>query len=617
MSTPSVASTIETGVNTAYPSHWAQDRQGNLLRVNGIQRGSFWRGTEVCGTDGVMQLGITGPTAAPDVSTDTGAGGAGAGNYWCAYRYLDAAGTPSSLSATTCVTGVADDGFDWTGITKPTEARPTQVQLFRTTAGQSTTFYRVATLALADWVGSDLQYLDDNDSDAVLLASDADDILPLFNDDRSLCARRFEPPPNDMSVVVAFQGRHWYGVPLAIPGSTMAAVTDWETLVVGRYLYMEGNARPLQITGASGANLELEDETTQELDAASVWIHPGPDDRNALYFSYDGEPESVPPSQNVLHFNQNTDDEDDMRALIPWGMAMWICRDRHTLRYAFGADPRYDSGWRLVYARGCLNQRCFGFLDGVCYLMDQMGFWRMTDGGFERIDDQIGDVIQDSTIDFTKRATFCVSVEPRERVVRFHVVYASDSDDRPARALCYHEPTRAWHTETYPQTMGGSAKTTIGGEVRSVVGGTSGRILLEGEGTEDPDDTAIAWSYKSGMTAIPAGNKGDVQAHVTYPPTTGAETCSLAFYYDHNDTAETFKMPHSEGGASVAAGATAVSIDMQSGRSNRGSAPGFDRWPIHVRAGSREVTHRFVSLGLSGNQQDEAIRISSLKIGET
>lgn len=619
MATASKAKTIESGVSTDYPSHWCSTRRGDLIRVNGIQRGSIWKTTD---PDIVLELGITGPTLAPDVETDTGTGAAFAGNYWCAYRYVDAEGIPSSLSPTTCVVAVANDGFNWIpaaqgvdGIVKPTETRPTKVQLFRTTADQADVFYQVAELTLTDFTGIPLQYLTDDEADATLLAKDADEILPVLNDDRSLSARRFEPPPNDMAVCVEFQGRTWYGVPLAIAGSTMAGIADWEAVVVDRYVYLEGNARPLRITAAADPNLTLEDGTTQTLNASGVWIHPGPDDRNALFYSVEGEPESVPPSQNVLHFNESSDDHDDMQAVIPWGMAMWICWDRHTLRYSFAQDPRYDSSWRLAYARGCLNQRCWGFLDGVCYLIDQMGCWRMTSEGPDPIDAQIGDLFHEGTIDFSKRDSFFVSVDPRERVVRFHVLYTTDSETRPIRALCYHAPSQAWATESYPIELGGATKVTIGDEFRAIVGGDKGRVLLMGEGYEDLGTTAIEWELITGMMPIPADETMEGVVHLVYPPTTGAETCDLEIYYDHNSRAETYLVPHKDGGASVAAGASAISIDMQLGRSVQGNAPGYDKWPLHVRSDERALSHRFVSVKLSGSQQDEAIAISSLGIG--
>jgi hypothetical protein len=386
----------------------------------------------------------------------------------------------------------------------------------------------------------------------------------------------------------------------------MAGIDDWESLVVNRYLYMETNTRPLLITGASGANLELEDSTTQELNTAGIWIHPGPDDANALYYSYEGEPESVPASQNVLHVSQNTYDSDELTALIPHGMAMWICRDRHTLRYSFSQDPRYDSSWRMVYDRGCLNQRCWGLLDGEAYLMDQHGCWKMTEQGPDPIDAPIADLWRDGTIDLSKRDTFFVSIEPAERVVRFHVVYATDDESRPPRSLCYHQPTRSWSTDSYPNPMGGAGLVEISERIRTVIGGDEGRVLLVGEGTTDPDTTAISWQYRTGLLKVPVShgdNKG--QLELIYPPTTGAETCVMKILYDHGSSAETFKTPHTEAGVSV------------SSRSPLSTAPGFDRWPLHLRGGRRIASHRFISVDLSGSQSAEAIRFSQLNVQGT
>jgi len=607
MSTPSLARTIETGISTAYPSHWCQDAQGNLIRVNGIQRGSFWRGTDL-GT--VYQLGITAPTTAPVAAAESG-GNASTGNYWCGYRYVDAAGTPSSLSGTICVTAASGQKFNWTSITKPTETRPTKIQLFRTVADEAGTFYRIATLTISDFPLA-VTYSTDTAADGTLLASAAADILPLLNDDGSLCARRFEPPPTDMAVVVPFQNRHWYAVGLSIPGATMASVTGWEVLVVGRYLYKEGNARPLLISSAASPNVTLEDGSSQTLDAVGVWIDPGPNESNCLFWSEENEPESVPPAQNVLYFNQNTDDVDRFRAVIPWGMALWICRDRHTLRFSYASDPRYDSSWRLAYARGCLNQRCCGFLDGVAYLIDQMGFWAMSEGP-EPIDANIHDYIREGTIDYSKAAAFFVAVENRERVVRFNVIYTTDADTRPKRALCYHVDDKSWHEETYPEELGGAAKLELGSQIRTVAGGDHGRLLLVGEGYHDQDDAGIAWQYKSGLMAMPEEG-GDAQLELVYPPTTNSQSCNMQLYYDHSASAEAFKVPHVEGGSSVAAGSANIVVQMRAARSVLGTAPGFERWPLSVGLTKRAIGSHFLCVGLSGTQQTEAIRLSSIAI---
>jgi len=268
----------------------------------------------------------------------------------------------------------------------------------------------------------------------------------------------------------------------------------------------------------------------------------------------------------------------------------------------------------MAYARGCLNQRCWGFLDGQCYLIDQQGFWRMTDSGPDPIDAPIADLFRDGTIDLSKRDAFFVSIEPSERVVRFHVVYASDDESRPPRSLCYHEPTGAWHTESYPTQTGGAGLVEISQRIRSVIGGDQGRVLMVGQGTVDPDSTAISWQYRTGMLKIPVTNNSKAQLELIYPPTTGAESCVMKILYDHNTSAETFKTPHTEGGVSVAAASTSITVDLKSSRSPLSTAPGFDRWPLQLAAGRRTITNRFLSVDLSGSQSSEAIRISQLNI---
>ena len=142
---------LGSGYSSFQPVCFAQDRRGVLYGVNGIQSGFRWDGL----TAALESLGMDPPGTVPTV-TAVGSGGAlSAGDYSCAYRWLDddtefdefgtaeGGGYPTSFSPLDSTTAVANDSFNWTGLVAPTNSRVTKVELWRTTADQSRVYYRL------------------------------------------------------------------------------------------------------------------------------------------------------------------------------------------------------------------------------------------------------------------------------------------------------------------------------------------------------------------------------------------------------------------------------------------------------------------------------------------
>jgi hypothetical protein len=134
------APTLISFLHPFQPACFARGKNA-MIAINGIDRGWRWDGI----TDSAEQLGITPPEAAPTVTTPTG-GGATAGSYLMAFRYLDdelPTQIPSNLSPTTTETALSSDKFDWLIDTTTQEARVYWVELYRATSGQATTLYLV------------------------------------------------------------------------------------------------------------------------------------------------------------------------------------------------------------------------------------------------------------------------------------------------------------------------------------------------------------------------------------------------------------------------------------------------------------------------------------------
>ena len=588
---------LEENVDTDALSCWAQARTSEIVRVNGVARGTFWRGED---TDEVLKLGITAPVAAPtmtvaaigDVSEGSDSGDPVV-TYYCAYRYVDDGGTPSSISPIAEVTATIDPDelfptlqFNWSNIdappsselkvTKTSENRVSKIEYWRSTTDQADVLYLVGSEDAG--TGMVPRGPNPNDifeqgkeslSDDTLLTAAADlaTVLPILFADRSLSARRFVPPPEDLEVVVAYRDRFVYAVP-AVPG----------------------------------------------------------DDNRSLYISHPNEPESVPPSQNVFFLQPDGDDNDQITSLVPWGQVLWVFMQRHAHVFSYAADPRYDASSRSIYPRGALNQRCHATLGDAIYLLDEQGCWRMTSQGYEAIDQPIADLFRDATIDFSKADAFFVSAEPHEQIIRFHVCYSGDGT-RPTRTLAYHVPTRSWSTETYPVMLAGSCRTVADNQASTLVGGEDGYIFLLDQGTLDKtawgssNESAIDWSFRTGMLPIPPAEKeggGDEVRNIwlTYQPTAGEETLNLAIYYDRETLANLFSTPRTEGALSAVSGNRYALVDMELAHDTAafGNTTGVVRLPLAHRQSRTTLSKRFISLEVSGSQQDEEHTIQSVEV---
>ncbi len=155
---------------------------GKLLLANGLDAPRMYDGLGTLYNAGVP----AGPT--PTISSSGAGGGASAGTYTVAVRYIDKDGIPGDLSTVATRVATANQQFDWSGLTDSSDARVTHKELFRSLVGVSTVLYKVATITDATTTYTDTL------SDATLGANTA---LPILNPDGTVYARQFGVPPND------------------------------------------------------------------------------------------------------------------------------------------------------------------------------------------------------------------------------------------------------------------------------------------------------------------------------------------------------------------------------------------------------------------------------------
>lgn len=484
MSTPNNYPQLETGVHTFGKSVWCETREGYLIRVNGLERGTYWNGV-----GDIYPLGVTAPAAAPTLG-ESGGGACLVATYYCAYRYVDVDGVPSSLSPVAEVAvSVANNRIDWSVIAAATEARipaSGSKELYRSLADAPDTMYLVATIANATTTYTDTT------GDTALAALTA---LPVLNDDGTLHARRFEPPPTFKRICVQHEDRYIYAGDVnynegtvSVSGTAVTGVgTAFTSDMVGWYLYIDGEDKPLDVSAhSSGTSLTLGTAATGSPSGVNYALRPAPSERRRLYYSERGEPESVPQSQNAVDLMVSPTDYGDITALVNAPGAVLVCTERAMYRFSFSIRPDIDGSILPVASRGCLNQDCWKFLGDVCYLMDELGAWQWSPGGgWAPLSGPIQDVFRDLTVDFGQREWFFVSVHPIQGTVRFHVVRGVDASTTPKAAYCYNPRSQSWWLETYPVEMSGACLADTGVAAWPLVGGETGRTILLGIGTSD------------------------------------------------------------------------------------------------------------------------------------
>lgn len=354
-------------------------------------------------------------------------------------------------------------------------------------------------------------YVDDNASDDALLdaaTADAANRLLITYPDGSASAYRHTPPPDWMSVVVNFQDRAFYGVPVPYNEGTVETNADtgitgtgtaWTAEMVGRFIWIDGESETHEITVVGGATSITIGKNLDNAGSALFYvILPSATERNKWYFSSPDEPESVwrdvvaepnapYAAANETIVQQNTEDDDCMTGGLPHGAYLWTLKERHIYRTSFVRQPLVDIRHTLVASRGCFNQRCWGKYSDLAFLMDQMGPYTIAiaEGIPTPIDANIHDLWKDGTIDFANRKWFHVHVDQTLAIAYFFVGFAADSSTRPKRAVCFHIPTRAWWIEKFPLEIGSATQISISGRLRSVVGAEDDLILKTYEGTTD------------------------------------------------------------------------------------------------------------------------------------
>lgn len=482
--------TLQTGRSPYFPPCFVRSAKYELFVLNGVDSPQRWNGL----TASSQNMGIIAPTTA---CTIAGSGsGSITGTYTAYVRFMDAESIPSSLSPISNEITVASKGqIDYTSVPVSTNSRVTQRQIWRNTTGQSTTYYLDTTIA--DNVTTTAT---GTKTDTQLEASTE---LPLLNADGSINADRFTYYPVWKAFIATLHDRFWaagdvtYTIGNVQVTNGSATVTGigsaFTSSFIDRIFYVVGDTASYTISavnvGAQTLTLSTTYAGTTNLFAMyAIKVHK--DERNKVYFSAAGEPESMP---SVYNFKiQEIDDGDEITGLMPLGTYLFVLMQRHIFRVSFTSSPLDDVGSHLTVSRGCVNNRCWVRVEDIVYMLDREGVHRFqgghNGGETDHISEPIQDYFRDGKINWRASKWFFGSQNPREEVVRFHV--ALGGEYLPRFALCYHYRHKAWWIEEYPWQMGGYCLVNMNGALQCLLGGQYFKVYIQTGNLDGPTDVA-------------------------------------------------------------------------------------------------------------------------------
>lgn len=482
---------ISSSLNTARRLCFQRTRTGDLIAVNGIDYPIRWDGI----TSTTEKAGLAAPTVAPSISQQAG-GAQTAGTYTFAYRYVDdtqPTRVASSFSPTVTSVATSTQKPNWT-ITTPTEDRASHIELWRTTADDTLTFYFIA--RIADGVTT---YTTDTSSDATLRASSAANTLFSENADGSPDASRFTPPPNFLFGCALFQDRMVYfgntkystGT-VATGGNTTltftgAAITE---AMENRYIEIAGETSLRLITDVNvGAQTATIDAAAGTSSSGLAYIIMGdPTYNRKLRYSERDEPESVP-TTNTITLQENTGDCDNITGGHQYGASFYVTTDRHKYAVKWAEQPILDGSAPLLDDRGACNQWCWDVYENTAYAMDDAGPYAFSpEGGSQPIGDAIQDLWTNTSgdrVDLSKKDKFYVQADRTNEQVHFFVIFTGDSSTYPQRRLTLNIRTGTWDVQKYVQEIGAACFTMQSGKTRVLIGGPSEQLYLMDEGTTD------------------------------------------------------------------------------------------------------------------------------------
>ena len=468
-------------------------------------------------------------------------------------------------------------------------------------------------------------YTGDKITDGQIVLFRGDYRQKLLQTDGRPAANRHAIPPFFKSVCCAFQDRMTYLVdPEYSTGTIEATVngitiegtgTAWTSDLEGRLICPNPtvDANTYTIVTVTNATTITVDKALPAIAALTAYaiINP-PEERNTIYISEQDLPESV---ITQIAIQENVRDEDELVGAIVMGAQYYALKEHSIYRVTWAKNPLLDATPQLAAMRGAINNNCADQHENVLYIMDEEGPYAFQ-GGVQPIGLPVSDQWSDQLLDFSKKDTWSVRVDPLEELVYYFVTGVGDTGSRPKRALVYDIRSKTWTKWTYSWEVGDSVKLTYGSQRRLLMGVTNDKFYICNEGLKDGVEN-VAYSWKSGMFAWVESNQGTVRyIRITFNPTANDATMDISTYDNHSLSPTIMNEWDGGDGVSVEEGATKAVADLKLSQHGDGDEPGSKYLPWSGRLPLlRGRPIRWVTCEIAGEQSDDRIIIYEIEIG--
>lgn len=522
---------LTTGLVTNAPLRYAVDTGGQIYAVNGIDSPFVWNGV----ASAVRNWGIAAPPA-PAAGATSGTGLTGTYYYQITWYNENTGEYGEPLAATLGPFTLANQGYT---VNRPSTAgidsQITHWRLWRTTAGQSSTFYKVV-----DTVIATASYTDST-ADSVISAG----ALMSISDDVNLHYR----PNGKYPFLKFYKGRHILTgsrlestgtVTLTNAANTVAgAGTNFRASHVGQRLYATGESVFYTIATVTNATTATINGTYAGTTGAGKTFRLVPARPSDVAWSQ-ADSESFGSLSSAGVFPA---DGDFITGIEVVGTTLCIFKRSHVYSFDFATnpDPLTGSGnlSLVLSSRGLVRQECCVPVGQTAFCLDAQGIYEFDGASQEQpIDMAIRRLFQP---DDEIPAAYRVS---RDYSDQWHGVYDQKTDSVvffvttgtetvPQTALRYSRERQQWTIDKFNQGVKAScqARDSVG-EYRAWVGDSnkwvwalSGTRQCEGNSSGTLEGTATAGGATSltdaGAAFYTTGN-GLAGVYVTILSGTGA-----------------------------------------------------------------------------------------------
>lgn len=442
-------STVATGMVSNERIRWAKSNDGTIYLVNGIDRPQAWNGIAAA----TRNMGISSPSSAPTLAL--GAAGNLTGDYYYYTAFLNSVtGEYSGLSPLSAVITAAAKKVTVTRVSTTTDTQVDKWVIFRNTAGETTTFYKVTEVAYGTTT------YDDNTSDVALGAAEV--------------AEDHTEPDDSKPFIENFNGRMFlYGSRIESTGtiqktSASASITGTGTNFrqshVGQRIKIGTEQVEYTILSVTDStHLTLTTNYSGSSTSGNLFkIYPIR--RSDIAWSSASSNEGFAIADSAGIYPNDGDIPTGMKVI---GTVLALFKRTKSYRFTFDGDPNPVTGngqvSRALSSRGLVNNECCVVVADSAFCLDSLGVYQF-DGATQEVSIDAAirryfhpdDAVDTSLI--VKRqysSTWHAVYEPWTNTVWFFVTTGSDT--LPKTAFIFHRENSIWTTHKFQQAITCSA----------------------------------------------------------------------------------------------------------------------------------------------------------------